>query len=112
MKLWYGRIPASKLHFIQKFFGVENKLGWGRKEYIETWERHTRAVLTHFGNRVLLLPVEFSDSEKLRFLSSFMACAPKDWTYARSHTSQRSHSSNSLQSLSAKCKRSPKKCGF
>jgi hypothetical protein len=112
MKLWKGRIPMSKLYFIQKFFGVQNKLGWGREEYIESWERHTREVLTHFGNRVLLLPLEFSDSEKLRFLSSFIACTSKYSTYARSHTSQRSKESNSLQSLSAKCKKSPKKCGF
>lgn len=112
MKLWKGRIAQSQLRFIQSFFGVDNSVGWGRAEYIETWERHTLEVLKHFENRVLLLPVEFSDSEKLAALSTFIGCTPKQVVYARSHVSRRSQASNSLQTLGQKCIQSPKKCGF
>jgi len=112
MKLWKGRIPKSQLGFIQKNFGLDNKIAWERDKYIEAWERHTREVLEHFGNRILLLPVELSDFEKLKALSTFLTCSPRHSVYARSHISQRSKESNSLQTLSKKCKKSPKKCGF
>ena len=112
MKLWKGRIPEPRLHFIQEFFKVDNKVAWERDKYIDVWEHHSREVLEHFRNRILLLPIELPDYEKLKALSAFLDCSPGQHVYAHSHTSQRSKESNSLKTLSKKCIKAPKKCGF
>jgi len=112
MKLWEGRMGKERLKFIKKFFRVEKNLGWGREEYSATWTRHTQTVLEHFGNRLLLLPVEFSDSDKIKALSAFTGCHPKHEFYAHSHESHRSSASNEINQFSKKCLRYPKKCGF
>ena len=91
---------------------MDNSIAWAREEYIKTREKHTREILEYFGNRILILPVEFSDEEKLTALSTFLNCSPKKKSYARSHVSRRSEVSDGLQSLSEKCVKSPKKCGY
>jgi len=112
MKLWEGRMHKARLKFIKNFFRVGTNLGWGREEYSATWARHTRMALKHFGSRLLLLPVEFSDSDKIKALSAFTGCQPKHDVYAHSHESHRSSTSNDIIQFSKKCLRNPKKCGF
>jgi len=112
MKLWEGKMSKERLKFIKKFFGVRKNLGWGREEYTATWANHTKMVLKHFGSRVLLLPVEFSDLDKIKALSAFTGCHAKHELYSHSHESHRSHRSNEIKQFSKKCLKSPKKCGF
>lgn len=112
MRLWEGKMEKARILFIKKFFEVDGKLGWGREEYTATWLRHTRTVLEYFGNRILLLPIELSDSDKINALSAFTGCHPKYNSYAHSHESHRSSSSNHISQFSKKCLKYPKKCGF
>ena len=112
MKLWEGKMHKSRLKFIKNFFKVNSNLGWGREEYSATWMRHTRMTLEHFGNRLLLLPLEFSNSDKMKALSDYTGCHAKKDLYPLSHVSHRSKTTNDIEQFSKKCLKYPKKCGF
>ena len=71
--------------FIKKYFKVDNSLGWQYRAYDEAWERHLREALEYFGNNVLLLPVELSDSAKLHNLAAFLGCEPNGIGSPRAH---------------------------
>jgi len=111
MKLWEGKMEKARIHFIKKFFKVRGKSGWGREEYTAAWFRHTQTVLDRFGDRLLLLPAELSDSEKIKALSAFSGCHSKYDSYVHSHESHRSSTSD-INQFSKKCMKYPKKCGF
>ena len=85
MESWKGKLPRSHIGFIKKHFDVHNSLGWQYKAYDNVWERHTREALQYFGDNLLLLPVELSDSAKLHSLSTFLGCNPIRLGYPRAH---------------------------
>jgi len=112
MKLWKGKMENGRIQFIRKFFKVHNKLGWSHKEYAATWLAHTQAVIEYFGEHVLLLPIEFSDSDKIKSLSAFTGCHSQYDSYAHFHDSHGSSASKHINQFSKKCLKYPKKCGF
>jgi len=85
MESWNGKLPKAHIGFIKKHFDVHNSLGWQYKAYADAWERHTHDALQYFGNNLLLLPVELSDSAKLHSLSTFIGCTPIGLGYPRAH---------------------------
>lgn len=85
MESWNGKLPKAHIGFVKKYFDVYNSLGWQYKAYADAWERHTRDALQYFGNNLLLLPLELSDSAKLHSLSTFLGCNPIGLGYPRAH---------------------------
>ncbi len=61
---------------------------------------------------MLLLPTEFSDSDKIKALSGFTGCQPKYNSYAHFRVSHHSSTFNTIKQFSYKCLKYPKKCGF